>query len=400
MNHANLRLFLSLYGLQGIIVAYLFSYNKTYMMAYGVDPISIATVETLALLPMAFKFLAGPISDRYNIFGWGRRRPLIGLGLLAQSGGLYGLALIDPGLHLFAFGAMAVLAVAGLALNDTCCDGMVVDVTAPRDRAKIQSWLWTARFLAAMFSTLVFGTFVSRSENLHWAIWGCCGLGLIPFLLNFAARESSVLDESHRFRWSAFALMSEPRSLALLAFGGIYGLTGLAVEINLSRYYVDVIRLDALTDVAQLGAIRYMGRAVGAMVFPFLLWTLKRSHVISAGILLLSMTILGQTLIRDRGDADFWAILFGLANGWCDALFATLAMECASPALAASTFALFMAVTNLSVVGNVLFAAAVVMESYPFAFVGTAVVTLLALFPALSLQTPRVPSMRVAADVA
>ena len=47
---------------------------------------------------------------------------------------------------------------------------------------------------------------------------------------------------------------------------------------------------------------------------------------------------------------------FGAANGWTDAVFYVLAMEASDPRMAASTYALFMAVTNISVVGGSLFA--------------------------------------------
>jgi hypothetical protein len=48
-----------------------------------------------------------------------------------------------------------------------------------------------------------------------------------------------------------------------------------------------------------------------------------------------------------------------MANGWNDALFCVMAMEASDPRMAASTFAIFMAVSNLSVAGDALFLEAV-----------------------------------------
>ena len=60
---------------------------------------------------------------------------------------------------------------------------------------------------------------------------------------------------------------------------------------------------------------------------------------------------------RRTGSRPGWpAALFGAANGWTDAVFYVLAMEASDPRMAASTYALFMAVTNLSVAGGSLFA--------------------------------------------
>ena len=47
---------------------------------------------------------------------------------------------------------------------------------------------------------------------------------------------------------------------------------------------------------------------------------------------------------------------FGAANGWTDAVFYVMAMEASDPRMAASTYALYMAVTNVSVVGGSIFA--------------------------------------------
>ena len=54
--------------------------------------------------------------------------------------------------------------------------------------------------------------------------------------------------------------------------------------------------------------------------------------------------------------AGLAAAAFGAANGWTDAVFYVLAMEASDPRMAASTYALFMAVTNISVAGGSLFA--------------------------------------------
>src|SRR5206468_1577703 len=105
-------------------------------------------VQTLATLPLIFKFLGGPISDRFNLLGLGHRRPYIVLGLILQTLGLVGLTLVHPGRHLAGFTAMAVVAVTGLALYDTCCDGMAIDATPPRDRARVQGTLVASRFVA------------------------------------------------------------------------------------------------------------------------------------------------------------------------------------------------------------------------------------------------------------
>ena len=70
----------------------------------------------------------------------------------------------------------------------------------------------------------------------------------------------------------------------------------------------------------------------------------------------LSATTAGQAAVVGDASAGALGFAFGAANGWADAIFYVLAMEASDPRMAASTYALFMAVTNVSVAGGSLFA--------------------------------------------
>ncbi|MGZ3413320.1 MAG: hypothetical protein ACXWNX_05885, partial [Isosphaeraceae bacterium] len=91
-----LALFASLYALQGVVVAYFFNFNQLYMMAGGVSKADAADAQSLALLPFILKFLGGPLSDRFNLLGFGHRKPYIMIGLVVQSLGLLSLSLMHP----------------------------------------------------------------------------------------------------------------------------------------------------------------------------------------------------------------------------------------------------------------------------------------------------------------
>ena len=112
---ATLALFGSLYAIFGIVVAYFFNFNQGYMAGADVPEATIGTMRSVALLPLVFRFLGGPLSDRINLLGFGHRKPYIVLGLGLQMLGLAGLAAVDPNAHL-AYGAVAFVTVVGLAL--------------------------------------------------------------------------------------------------------------------------------------------------------------------------------------------------------------------------------------------------------------------------------------------
>jgi PAT family beta-lactamase induction signal transducer AmpG len=358
---AELALAVCLYSLQGVVVAYLLNFNKSYMIAGGVEERIAGRVETAVLLVLVLKFLLGPLSDRFNPLGLGHRRPFIVVGLIAQSCGLVGLSVVNSGSNLLGFAAMAYLAVIGLALYDTCCDGLVVDVTPPDDRVRVQGLLQVARFVATMICTWGFGQWMAgtgigpgRSAGV---LWTCAGLGVLPLMLALFVRERARPADAEAFSWSALRSLGRPKALVLLAFGALYGMIGLGIEFNLSLYYDHLgYQLDG---IGSFSAIRYAGRAVGALLLPVLKSRLGRRGELITGLLALALTTVGQATIEGPTSAGFWAFTFGMANGWNDALFCVLAMEASDPRMAASTFAVYMAVSNLSVVGDALFLEAV-----------------------------------------
>ncbi len=353
-----LALFGSIYAVQGVAVAYLLNYNKAYMIAAGVDGRTVALVQSAVLLTLVLKFLLGPLSDRVSPLGLGHRRPYIVAGLLLQAGGLGALALVDPGHRLGLFAALAVSAVFGLSLYDTSCDGMVVDLTPDGDRSRVQATLMIARALATTGCTWAFGRWLDRtglgpgrSEGL---LWTCAALGLLPLGLTWACPEPArPAEDAASSPRAALRGMGSPRSLALMAFGACYGAIGLGVEFNLPLYYAS-LGMDQ-GDVGTLGAVRYLGRAAGALALPTLGRRLGTRGRLILGIAALAAATSGQASVQSRGDAAAWAFGFGLAGGWLDAAFCVLAMEASAPRMAASTFALFMAVANLGVAGDALF---------------------------------------------
>ncbi len=387
---AELALAIGLYALQGVVVAYLVNYNKAYMVAGGVDERKAGLVETAVLLTLVFKFVLGPVSDRFSPLGLGHRRPFIVAGLAVGSLGLLGLTAVPPGSSLAGYAAMAFLAVGGLALYDTCADGLIVDVTPPGDRARVQGLVQVARFLATMGCTLGFGLWMARTGigpgRSDGVLRACAGLGLPPMALALLVRERARPDVAEAFDWKALGVVLRPGGLALLAFGALYGIIGLGVEFNLSRYYV-ALGYDQ-DGVGWFGAARYGGRAAGALLLPALKGRLGRRGMLAAGIVALAATTAGQAVASGPAATGAWAFAFGMANGWNDALFCVLAMEASDPRMAASTFAIFMAVSNLSVAGDALFLEAVVGLGRGYAPVflisSALALGLLGLVPALS----------------
>jgi PAT family beta-lactamase induction signal transducer AmpG len=397
----SLALFASLYALQGVAISYFFNFTQPYMTGAGLDSATIGRVQSIALIPLILRFLGGPLSDRVNLFGLGHRRPYIVLGLLLQGLGFIGLTRFNPVQSLTAFTASAIVAVLGLALYDTANDGMILD-TIPADiRPRTQGFFIFARFVGAMLGSMGFGFWLEHTGNQpgpgDGPLWTAALLGVIPLCLCIFAPERRRVDESESFQWAALRVLILPRSLVLLAFGTCYATIAYAAELNLSPYYHSLNYGEGA--VGLFGASRYVGRAGGALLLGIFALRLGRSAVLTIGVVGLAIAVASQAFVMGRGIlglseavAIAFALLFGLANGWNDALFYVLAMEASDPRMAASTCALFMSVTNLSVLGGGLFATVVAALGgrYPAAFFvfGLAMLAAMVFVPALARTKP------------
>jgi PAT family beta-lactamase induction signal transducer AmpG len=379
-----LALFVLLYAVQGVVFAYFINFNQTYMMAGGVAEQTVGGVQSIALLPFIFKFLAGPLSDRFPLLGLGHRKPYILIGLVMQMLGVILLSLVHPGRYLTLFSAIALVTVAGLSLYDTCTDGMILDITPPNDRARVQGMLMFARFFTATVFSLGFGYWLDRTGTGpgrgYPVLWTCSGLTLIPLALMLLLPEPPRAADAEQFDWRALGVLLRPHSLVLLGFGAFYSIVAYGVEINLPVFYQKLGLGQGDTGAA--GAARNLGRAAGALLLPLGAARLSRRWVLRVGVLALMASEAAQATITGRGSALATGFGFGAANGWTDALFYVLAMEFSDPRLAASTYALFMAVSNLSVTGGFFFSEAVQVLGgrYRPAFVAAAALTGLALF--------------------
>lgn len=136
-------LFGLLYLTQGVVLGYFASLNALYLLSNGLDMADVGVFSSIALIPFVIKIFFGMLSDRYNFFGLGRRKPYIAIGLLVQAICLVLAASINPGRQYWTFVGIAFLLQLGMAFYDTCTDGLALDIT-PTDEKGICKALWWA----------------------------------------------------------------------------------------------------------------------------------------------------------------------------------------------------------------------------------------------------------------
>jgi PAT family beta-lactamase induction signal transducer AmpG len=155
-----------LYLAQGAIMSYFTAFNGLYLHVHHEIPLDQAgLIGTIGMIPFVLKIFLGMLSDGVNLLGLGHRRPYIVLGLLLQAGCLFLVPYIHPATQWGLFAVLAFFALTGMALYDTCTDGMALDTTPPEDEALVQSIMVGGRALGVVVTSAVLGWLAD------WAGW-------------------------------------------------------------------------------------------------------------------------------------------------------------------------------------------------------------------------------------
>jgi PAT family beta-lactamase induction signal transducer AmpG len=337
-------MFASLYFTQGTILSYFTALNALYLLSRGLSMTDVGVFAAIALLPFVLKIFLGMLSDRVNLFQLGHRKPYILIGLLVQTICLIVVPFIDPAQYYWGFVAIAFTLQMGMALYDTCTDGLALDTTPTEEQGTIQGFMVGGRAVAVVVTASVVGLL---ADFVSWTavFWLLALFTLIPIPLVLTAKEAERTSDE-KFDWSAFAAFKQKTVvfLAILGFLFFFIIAGanqlvnpflqesFGISLSMAGYYTTVWGIGVVLGATFGGRIyKRIGMrnaTLGAMITGFV------------GILALAFT-------GSPGVAWPLVALFGLAYGTQQTVYFALAMKYTVPSIAASMFAILMAVTNV-----------------------------------------------------
>ncbi|MDA0925988.1 MAG: MFS transporter [archaeon] len=151
----------ALYVAQGVPWGFITVTMVTFLAAEGADAGDLAYLLTLGTLPWSFKFLWGPVIDRFQKPEFGRRRPWI---LIAQTGmvALLVTMLLVPDLtnNIPLLGALFFVYNVFTALQDVSTDALAVDVLQSHEFERVNSYMFTAKSLGGVIGGAGLGTII------------------------------------------------------------------------------------------------------------------------------------------------------------------------------------------------------------------------------------------------
>ncbi len=337
----------SLYFTQGTIQGFFAALNALYLLENGLQMTDVGIFGFIALLPFVIKIGLGIISDRVNLFGMGHRKPYIFIGLAVQFICLIAAPFVNPGEFFWGYVALAFTMQLGMALYDTCTDGLALDTTPEEEHGTIQSFMVGGRAVGAIVAASVVGFL---AENISWlsVFWVLAALTLIPVPLMFFVREQQRKVEE-RFDWSAFKAFNRRTLLAgvlgLLMFVIILGANQLINPYLEKQFGISLSAAGLITSLWSMGVVG--GSFVGGWLIRK--YQPRRALVIGVGLLSAALLALAFLLAPQFGLplAIALVVFFGVAYGTYQTEYFAVAMRFVDPRIAASMFAILMAFTNI-----------------------------------------------------
>jgi PAT family beta-lactamase induction signal transducer AmpG len=370
--HRNLRfvmLFL-LYFAQGLPFGLIDFALPAWLAQSGASAAEIGSVLAMVILPWTFKLAYGLLMDRYAFLAMGRRRPWIIIGQLGLALAFLAMAYANPGVQQISLIAAFAFAL-GLssAVQDVAVDGLAVDILPPDEIERVNGYMFGAQAIGIAFSAAVSGYLIAYF-GLPAAVVTLAAIITAILLLVLIVRER---PGERLLPWTAGAASQRNLDLHLGAFGPI--IRNLFTAMFTRQTLILVPALMAVTaawgiflGLAPLFSANILGwekaaysgwsgqanlvaGLAGGLLFGFAATRWGARRVFIAGALMASAAAAAMLGLQDQWTnpvvlitAIFTftglAVLRAVTSG-------SLAMRLCIPAVAATQFAVFMAILNL-----------------------------------------------------
>lgn len=341
-------IFGSLYFTQGTILGYFASLNALYLQSRGLTLTDIGIFGAIALIPFVIKIFLGMLSDKVNLFGKGHRIPYIYIGLAVQFLLLIFVPFVNPKQYYWGFVAMAFFLQLGMALYDTCTDGLALDTAPEKEHGKIQAWMVGGRAVGTVVAASAVGIL---ADKVSWqaVFWSLAALTLLPALFLIGVKEPEK-DTEARFDWSAFKAFKRWQVNAV----GIAGLLVFLVIVGANQlvnpFLVETFKI-SLTQAGMITSLWGIGIVIGSFIGSGLI---KKVGDRIATYIMLAMVAISLVLVATLTSTQLGlnlavalVVLYGVAYGTAQTITFALCMGVTDTRIAASMFAILMAFTNV-----------------------------------------------------
>jgi MFS transporter, PAT family, beta-lactamase induction signal transducer AmpG len=359
----------ALYFAQGIPWGFVSVGYVVFLADNGADNTAVGNAIALAYVPWSFKFLAGPVIDRFPSLRFGRRRPYIVVAEFLMGAMLLLLLAIDPGKDLGWVGVILFAHNTFAAIQDVATDALAIDVLPLDERGKANSFTWAAKSAGVVVGG---GGGTVFAKYLGWpalfvAIAVLIWLVMVLVILVPERPRPRLTAPTYRGNLDLGPPPIELKRLNLKeivrSFTFRAPLIGIAIAsltpvgyALIQPVFTRLLRADLKLGEGPIallsGTIDPVSSVVGALIGGVLADRFGPRRVMAGGMVIMATALFtfgaAQSLWPSFGFLSAYTIALKSAESAFSAAFFSLAMTLSNPAIGATQFALYMATTNLT----------------------------------------------------
>ncbi len=360
-----------LYFMQGIVAGLSLIAIPAWLAARGASPIEIGGFVGTAMLPWSLKLFNGLLMDRFTYRPMGRRRSWILVAQASMMLTLFGFAIAAPS-------ASQIVLLAGFcftlnlcaAFNDVAVDGMTVDLVPEEDRTTINGFMFgsqtlgisAAGFIAGQLlvddkistMAILFGIFVGIASLFISLLRERPGERLFPWTSGQPSAECTARQHA---AWipmlkGIFQSLLSPSTLLFLTGFGLATVTFSFSDAVAPTLAVQQLGWGSDDYSNYASAIGFLAAIAGATMPTLLVrWVGLRMTMSTLFLILVIAAIIAGATFENWESSTIFAAIFAVqyvASLFLSITLIVWAMRLCDPAIAASLFALFMAIPNLA----------------------------------------------------
>jgi PAT family beta-lactamase induction signal transducer AmpG len=336
-----------IYFLEGILITYFTGFNIIYLRTFDLSFTTIGLISSIALIPLIIKVFIGLYSDSVNTFSMGYRKPLIIAGLLLEGSIICLVPFLSPVKTPVLFTAVLFLAPLGMATFDTATDGYALDRTPKDKRGFVQGIMVGGRAVGMVLAAASIG-YVTEYYGWKPVFFGIGAITILPVLYYFFVPPEVPRKEDMTFSLSSFKSFASLPVFFFMLVGFLYPLVIYNVEGIANPFLKEGLKISML-NVGFVTALFGIGTGAGAILGGAFIDKLGHKLSLVIALLVSTATILPIAGAQHLTTAYVLLFFFGMAFGYYETVYFALSMDFSNPRIAATMFAVFMAIGNLGI---------------------------------------------------
>lgn len=360
----------AMYFSQGMPFGFVTYLLASYMAGKGLDVATIGRLTAISTLPWIFKWIWGPLIDRFTIRSMGRRRPWIIFAQFCMMLTLAAMILIpDVTENLNFLFALVFTANVFASMQDVSVDALAVEVLKENERGSVNGLMFGSASMGAAFSSIVLAWVMGNYGLREAMIVQACvlfGIMMIPIflrerngekLLPWTKGQAMGVDLNEASTSNILYLKTILKAFSIrsaLLMIGLCLVIKIAIELHVTVgtvYYIQELGWDSETFASTRGKVElfaFLGCFLGGILAD--LFGHKKIAITSTilfGVSYVTYALLPQ-LWGNHLAVQLFFIAEGVTYGALSVSIFAMCMGISLPAVAGTQFTVYMATMNLS----------------------------------------------------